>query len=68
MSKHGAACDNLLSARLVTADGTQVEATPEPEYPTHLSTPSVRHNPGSLQRQLGSRVGRECLQGSMTDG
>jgi hypothetical protein len=27
MSKHGAACDNLLSARLVTADGTQVEAS-----------------------------------------
>ena len=27
MSKFGAACDNLLSARLVTADGRQVEAS-----------------------------------------
>jgi FAD/FMN-containing dehydrogenase len=28
MSKHGAACDNLVSAQLVTVDGRQVEASP----------------------------------------
>jgi len=28
MSKYGAACDNLLSAQLVTVDGKQVEASP----------------------------------------
>jgi len=27
MSKHGAPCDNLISARLVTVDGRQVEAS-----------------------------------------
>ena len=28
MSKYGAACDNLISAQLVTVDGKQVEASP----------------------------------------
>ena len=28
MSKYGAACDNLLSAKLVTVDGRQIEASP----------------------------------------
>ena len=30
MGKYGAACDNVLSAQLVTVDGRQVEASPGP--------------------------------------
>ena len=29
MEKYGAACDNLLSAQVVTVDGRQVEASPK---------------------------------------